>query len=335
MKKEPPKYVVRLRGAGGHKYLTFKRRGEPTRRFKCQDIQSPAFWAEYATILNRTAPIPKAFIVEGLIAAYYKSTKFESLAERTKADYTKYRSRFEANAGKAPVAQIERKHVIAWRDQLAKSNSPHFANYWLRVTRVLFEYGKDIGEVSDNPAKGVQEVKYDKQEPKPWPRNLIKAARKARPYGDRTRLLFELLYCTGQRVGDVLKLKWTDLRGNSISIKQNKTKVALLIPITAELKECLRRAPRDGETILTAYKKITPWSYRGASDAMMTLRREIGAEAHNIHAIRHTVASEIGAAGSDDEIASVTGHTTKAMVAHYAGAARQQARAKKAQKRRK
>ena len=58
---------------------------------------------------------------------------------------------------------------------------------------------------------------------------------------------------------------------------------------------------------------------------MMKLRKDIGAEAYNIHAIRHTVASEIGASGSDDEVMTITGHTTTGMVRHYARKAGQKA----------
>lgn len=332
MKKDTPAYVVRLSGV-----LYFKRRGWPTRKFVAQEI-GDAFFAEYARILNGTAPKPKAFIVKGLIASYYKSTKFQSLKPRTQADYRKYLVRFERNAGDVALVQIKRKHVISWRDELAKSDSPHYANYFVRVLRLLFEYAIDLDELPQgaNPATGRLALKVVSKKPKPWPREMIDAARDARPHGDKTRLLFELLYCTGQRVGDVLKMKWTDLRGDAIDVTQGKTDAELLLPLTDDLRECLRRAERAGETILTARAKVTPWAYRGAADAMMKLRREIGAEEYNIHAIRHTVASEIAAGdGDDDEIMSVTGHTTKGMVAHYAGAARQKARAVKAQKRRK
>jgi integrase len=331
MKKDTPPYVVRLRGV-----LYFKRRGWPTLRFQHQDLGT-AFHLEYARIRNGTAPQPKAFIVKGLISSYYRSQKFESLAPRTQADYRKYLMRFEKNAGDIEVKSIRRKHVIAWRDQLAKSDSPHYANYFVRVLRILFAYAGDIDElpVSENPAKGVSAVKYQRQKPKPWPQELIDAARAARGYDDKTRLLFELLYCTGQRIGDVLAMKWADIRGDAIDVSQRKTGAELVIPITGELQECLRRADRRGATILTANSKATPWAYRGAADAMMKLRKEIGAEAHNIHAIRHTVASEIGASGDDADVMSITGHTTSAMVRHYAGAARQKARAEKAQKGRK
>lgn len=330
MKKETPPYVVRLKGV-----LYFKRRGWPTRKFKSQEL-GDAFYAEYATILNGTAPKPKAFLVSGLIASYYKSSKYQSLKPRTKSDYSKYLSRLETNAGEVQVKNIQRKHVIAWRDQLVKSDGAHYANYWVRVLRVLLEYAIDIGEADTNVAKGVGSVKYEKRKPKPWPKDKIKAAREALPHTDRTRLLFEMLYCTGQRIGDVLNMKWADVAGDAIDVSQGKTGADLMLPLTDDLKECLRRADRRGETILCAHGKTTPWAYRGAADAMMKLRKAIGAEEYTIHAIRHTVASEIAAGeGDDDEIMAVTGHTTKGMVAHYAGAARQKVRAEKAQKKRK
>lgn len=335
MKRDHPAYVVRLKGV-----LYFKRRGWPTRKFDHQEIGN-AFYAEYATILNGTASVPKAFLVKGLIVSYYKSNKFQSLKPRTQADYRRFLTRFENNAGSVPVADIERKHVIAWRDHLVTSDGAHYANYWVRVVRVLLEYAIDIGEASANVAKGVGAVTYAKKKPMPWPKDKIKAVRKLLPHSHRTRLLFEMLYCTGQRVGDVLSMKWSDIRGGAIRVTQGKTGVDLVIPLTDDLKACLRAAERAGEYILakdmTKTQTPGPWAYRGAAAAMMKLRKhkDVQAQEYPIHAIRHTVASEIGAAGSDDEIAAVTGHTTKAMVAHYAGAARQQARAKKAQKRRK
>lgn len=79
-----------------------------------------------------------------------------------------------------------------------------------------------------------------------------------------------------------------------------------------------------------------PWSYRGAAQAIAAVRKQIGAEAYDIHALRYTAAHEIAAAGGgDDEIEAITGHKARAMVVKYAGAARQRSRAEKAQKRRK
>lgn len=332
MKKDTPRYVVRLKGV-----LYFKRRGWDTRRFKTQEI-GPAFYAEYATILNKTAPTPKAFIASGLVAAYYKSNDFQSLKPRTKQDYRKFLERFRNHAGDLPVKGIKTKHVIAWRDQLAKAETPHYANYFVRVLRILFRFAEQIDEIGKgtNPAAGVKVLKYQKQVRKAWPKELIEAARAARPHSDRTRLLFELLYCTGQRIGDVLTMRWEDIAGDAISVTQNKTDTPLVIPLTEDLKACLRAADRASVFILakdmTKTKEPGPWAYRSAAQAMMKVRREIGAEAYDIHAIRHTVASEF----DDSDLGrSITGHNTPAMFEHYAGAARQKRLAEKAQKERK
>lgn len=335
MKKERPPYVVSLQGV-----LYFKRKHWPTRKFQSQDLNSASFHAEYAMILNGTALVPKAFIVKGLVAAYLRSSKFQALKPRTQKDYRKLLVTLENSAGAVEVKSIKRKNVIAWRDQLASKRTPHYANYFVRVLRVLLEFGIDIGEIEANPAKGVGAVRYEKQRRDPWPKELIKKARAARPHSDRTRLIFEMLYCTGQRIGDVLKARWVDIRGDGICVSQGKTGAELIIPLTDDLKECLRLADRTAETIIakdmTKTRQTGPLAYRSAAQAMMKLRKDIGAEAYDIHAIRHTVASEIAAGeGDDDEVMAMTGHTTKSMAAHYAGAARQKVRAEKAQKRRK
>ena len=69
---------------------------------------------------------------------------------------------------------------------------------------------------------------------------------------------------------------------------------------------------------------------------IVAVRKQIGAEAYDIHGLRYAAAAELAALGCSDElIQSVTGHQTRAMVAKYAGAARQKTRAKEAQEKRK
>ncbi|WP_370584775.1 integrase [Paracoccus sp. IB05] len=62
------------------------------------------------------------------------------------------------------------------------------------------------------------------------------------------------------------------------------------------------------------------------------MREAIGAEKYDIHGLRYAAAAELAVAGCSDElIASITGYKTSAMVAKYAGPARQKAREKAAQ----
>ncbi len=64
----------------------------------------------------------------------------------------------------------------------------------------------------------------------------------------------------------------------------------------------------------------------------MKVRKKIGAEGYDIHSLRYTTAAELAVLGlSDEVIMSITGHSTVAMIARYAGPARQRQRAKLAQ----
>ena len=63
--------------------------------------------------------------------------------------------------------------------------------------------------------------------------------------------------------------------------------------------------------------------------------KRLGFEVYELHALRHRGIYQLASHGcTDDEIASYSGHTTKAMIEKHAGAARQRMRAGQAHKKR-
>jgi len=324
MKRDRPKYVCVKPGG-----LYFWRRPGSAVKMQSEPF-TDAWWSEYALLLKGTPPPPKGKTFRALIASYKRSDRFTKRAPRTRRDYDKVLAFVEDRLGGQDVGKVRRHHVVAWRDQ----NTGRFADYLVQVLRVLFEHAIDKGWRDDNPAKGVQTVYRPSGTRKAWPDDLVRAARETAT--GETLLLFELLVGTGQRIGDVLRMRWSDIAGDAIHVGQGKTGAELWVPFTDRLRETLREAPRRGETILTG-KRGRPLSYRAAADRMRKLRATIGAgEAHDTHALRYTTTAELAALGCDDDlIMAVTGHRTKAMVAKYAGAARQKVRAIEAQKRRK
>jgi len=324
MKRDRPKYVCVKPGG-----LYFWRRPGSAVKMQSEPF-TDAWWSEYALLLKGTPPPPKGKTFRALIASYKRSDRFTKRAPRTRRDYDKVLAFVEDRLGGQDVGKVRRHHVVAWRDQ----NTGRFADYLVQVLRVLFEHAIDKGWRDDNPAKGVQTVYRPSGTRKAWPDDLVRAARETAT--GETLLLFELLVGTGQRIGDVLRMRWSDIAGDAIHVGQGKTGAELWVPFTDRLRETLREAPRRGETILTG-KRGRPLSYRAAADRMRKLRAAIGAgEAHDTHALRYTTTAELAALGCDDDlIMAVTGHRTKAMVAKYAGAARQKVRAIEAQKRRK
>lgn len=324
MKRDLPPYVHRLKGVA-----YFIRRGERATRLTTEP-GTPDFWAEYARLLKGSRPAPATRTWRALIADYRTSDRFTRLAPRTQRDYDKVLALLERAWGDLDPGRVERRHVIEL--QRANADAVRFANYAVQVCGVVLEHAIDIGWRADNPAKGVRLLRSTRPPRGPWPDALVSAYRETAT--GAARLVGELCLGTGQRIGDVLRMRWDDIAGDAIRVKQGKTGRELWLPLTPSLRAVLAETPRRGLSIVTA-RDGRPLSYRTAHQAVMAVRQAIGAEAFTIHDWRHTTASELAALGlSDEVIMAVTGHRSVASVRRYAEAARQKARAKEAQRRR-
>ncbi len=145
----------------------------------------------------------------------------------------------------------------------------------------------------------------------------------------------EVCLGTGQRIGDVLKMRSSDIEEGGISVNQSKTSKHLWISIVSALLEAMDATPKLAVFILTNHRATDCWSYRGASQAVRNIRKEIEALDYDIHSWRYDAACELVEAGcSDDLVSAVTGQSPQ-MVVHYTRQKRQRAHAIEAQRRRK
>jgi integrase len=247
-----------------------------------------------------------------LIELYLDSPNFHDKKERTQEEYARYCRYLSEKAGTAPVKSFKRQHIIAMRDALA--DKPATSKYTLSVTKILFEYAIDIGWRKDNPAKGVKNVKQGEGH-KRWPQAAIVAFRAvAEP---DARLCFELCLGTGQRMGDVLKMRWADVDGQGVNVKQEKTGAELWVPFTDELIAYLAGVQKSGLTILSRShgRAHTRQSIRGPLERA---RKAAGVMDYTMHGLRATRAALLAEEGkSDAQIQAITGHSTTAMAAHY------------------
>lgn len=339
MKKDLPAYVTRHKRSG--KLLFTKRFGGKTVQ-RTLDTQFPEgapvpveLHLEVQRLLSGPAIIPRGQDIPSVIARYRAGPEYTRLAHRTKDDYDQILDYLAERLAGVQPKDVKRAHVIRWRDEWAES-SPHRANYRLRVFRIIMERAIDYGslETGKNPAKGVAQVRYDRRAREAWPDDLVKAFR-ATATG-QTLFLFEALLGTGQRIGDTLNMRWSDFDGQAVQVVQSKTGAKLWIPPTRELLTQMQAAEKRSVFMFPAITGQGRWSYRGAAHAIMQVRKAIGAEAYDNHALRHTATAHLARAGLDDEtIMAITGHKTAAMVRLYAGPERQKARAIKAQEARK
>lgn len=327
-KKDLPAYCYR-RGRSRHVY--FCKRGQRSIRI-VSEPGTPEFAAEYARLLRYDYSHAPAQNMGKLIDHVKTTDWWRSLAQNTRKSYARHFDYFKETMGSIDPKALRRHHVIAMRD--ANSDRPTDATRKVRCLSVLLERAIDIGWLTHNTAKGVAGLKSTREKRTAWPQDMIEAFRVEAD--ERARLIFEMLLGTGQRIGDVLAMQWGHVTPEGISVAQEKTGARLVIPPTPTLSRILAQTPRRGLFIVTQ-DNGRPVSYNLAWKDVMAVRRKIGAEAWDMHALRYAAASEIAAMPgmTQEHVSAITGHTSAAMVRLYAGAAIQKARAQEAQGKRK
>jgi integrase len=326
MKRHLPAYCY-PKGAKGYVYFV---RGGMCQRIKAAP-GSADFAAEYAMLLRGKAA-PSRTTFRALIEAYRKAPEWAKLAANTRKSYERSMTYILVNAGAVDVRTFRRRHAIEMRNALA--DHPTTANRRIGFLSALLKWGVNADFCTVNVAAKIPTLDAVGRKRGPWPQDLVEAFR-ARATG-RTALLFDLLTETGQRINDVLSMRWPDLDGDGISLTQAKTKNTVYIPLTARLRASLAQAPRKGLFIVCQDNGLRV-GYNLAWKDVMAIRREIGAEAYDIHALRHYAASQIAALPgmTADHVRAITGHSAVDMVRLYSGKAMQKARAKEAQENRK
>lgn len=88
-----------------------------------------------------------------------------------------------------------------------------------------------------NPAKGIPLFKQESDGWEPWPDDMrTEFENVATP---RARLVYELCIGTGQRIGDVLRIRWSHITDGAYDFFQGKTDKPLWIPLTDRLRAYL------------------------------------------------------------------------------------------------
>ncbi len=296
-----------------------------------------------------------------VIDAYERSNDFATLAPRTKSDYTKFIKVIREKWGTTPLAPFERDDaerkfrlpLLDWRDEWAR-RSARQAQYCFIVMGKICNVGIDRGIIKLNPCSGHRTRSLYKSDRATiiWsdhgPDNDIEAFLADAPRHLRLPLI--LAAYTGQREGDLLKLRYRDpdgiapyYDGKAITLRVNKTKEYARIPILPFLKEVLdaevARAMADDERQkwdegrLLVTMGLTPWTEDGFRSSFFKARDKARdgkgiktpeGRHKTFHDLRGTAVTMLGLAGCTTlQIAAITAHSEKTvsqiLAAHYLG----------------
>lgn len=290
---------------------------------------TPEFIASYNRAVTAKRA-PQTDLLVSVFDGYQDSTAFADLAERTRKDYRRLLRVIDSEFGDFPVVALEdrrtRGEFLAWRERLA-IKSRRQADYAFAVLARTLSWAYDRGLVPVNPCER--------------PGRLYRAARAENVWSDadetafhakapaHLRLALTLALWTGQRQGDLLRLKWAAFDGETIRLRQRKTKVSVAIPVGAPLKAALEAVKaeyqREGKSMpstILATERGTQWTESGFRASWRKACIKAGVSGVTFHDLRGTAVTRLAVAGATvPEIAAITGHSLKEvgtiLDAHY------------------
>lgn len=150
----------------------------------------------------------------------------------------------------------------------------------------------------------------------------IKAAlMTARRGGPTHCLMIDLCMLTGQRIGDVLKMRWQDVTDDGLLVDQGKTGV----PLTIEWSPALRAAVdacgagRDRIGFLLVQSTGTPYRYSGIKSAWQRAMVKAGVQDLHIHDLRGRAGADVADERGSYEAQKLLGHDSIRMTEKYIG----------------
>ena len=317
--------------AKGSTYWNYRRDGL---RQRIEDEPgTPAFLDSYNQIHAtfeaepRTGARPGTFAV--LTTAYLSSPEYKALGDRAQAEYRGYLDAMREKFGHLAYRALSRRFVMAYRDSLA--DTPSKANHAIKVLRLLLSYAVDRDLIKTNPAAKVKQLKTGDGW-QPWPEPALERFHEKAK--GSARLGFMLALYSGQRKGDVLDMRWSDVTADGfIKVKQSKTGAKLFIPIHPTLATELGKVKRTGLAIL-GRRDGRPYTSSGFNAIWRREKTRLSLHGLQFHGLRKNATVALFEAGcTPQEVQAFTGHASMEMVSHYGKGANQKAMARTAMNR--
>lgn len=266
MRPNSIRYVETVkRTSGAALYYARRYRGGPRIRLP-DDPESQEFLMAYgaamAKLSQMTSPVPRKTMnshsIGWLIRTYMDSSQFNRLASSTQK-YQRYAlKRISTLYEHTRFSKLTSKQIKL--DMEAFQTTPEAANAFLKTLKSLIKWAIHIEYVDVDPTIGVHYFPKNREGFHTWQADEMQAFEKAFPIGTPERLAYELLACTGARVGDVIRLGATNIHEGSLRYVTQKTQVCVRLPIVASLQQALDTGPVGQDTFLQLPKKCEPFS---------------------------------------------------------------------------
>lgn len=266
--------------------------------------------------------------INALIREYLLSLTFERKAKSTQKEYKRMLAEIEKQFGKMPVKALASPRVkgvfLDYQEEVGRDR-PREADNRLSVLSAVFTHAKARGKIEGNPLEGFERIYSADRSEIIWTEADIRKFMTGAAV-ELQRVLILAVH-TGQRYGDLIRLRWSDYDGAAISLVQSKGKVRVTVPCSAALRAMLDATPRQCAYIL-ARADGRPWftdkDDKALAKAWRARMNDAGfypkpfeeltkaekAQFLHFHDMRGTAVTLLSEAGATlPQICAVTGHT--------------------------
>jgi integrase len=290
---------------------------------------SPEFIESYWTAERAIAERQKGTFGE-LIRKFSLSPEFSKRADSTQKEYKRMLRKAEEHFATMPLSALNdgrvRQDFMEWRETVAKTSGFREADNRLSVISAMLSWGVDTGRLTANHISKFKRLHHADRSEIIWLPEHINAFMAIAPIEMQRALIIALH--TGQRQGDILKLKWSNYDGTRIDLRQEKSRrnglpgKPITIKCTQTLKTMLDGIERKSEFILCTktghpFKKryfLEQWDKATSLANLNSIKlpNMPNPQKLHFHDLRGTAVTMLALAGNDvPAIATITGHSQR------------------------
>ena len=323
---------VRVRPTGGLSWVLLIDAGGRTKRLSLGPVSAKSIAEARRDALKRQAADPKPEMTTAaaapvplfrdFVAGPWKDvhfTRYKPSGQRTASCYLK-RQLLPA-FGPKPLDRISPAQVGQWLNRYSRT-APGGANRALNVLCQILNFAVACGHIEVNPARGVRRnrrpalTRFLSREEVGRLHEVLDRQTRSR---DRQQAdIVRLLLLTGCRRGEIVGLRWSEVRGGMLALADSKTGPRT-VPLSSRARAILDGQPQGGSPFVFP-SPLDPACPRSPDLRFWyRIRREAGIEDVRLHDLRHTMASHAVMNGVPGPVVSrLLGHSHVRMTLRYA-----------------
>ena len=322
---------VRVRPTGGRSWVLLLDAGGHTKRASLGPVSTKtAAEARREALARQADPQPEKTagkagavpLFRNFVAGPWKEAHFDGYKPSGQRTASQYLTRQLLPAfGSKPLDRIAPAHVRQWFDRYSRA-APSGANRALNILRQIMNFATACGHVEVNPAKGIRRnrrpalTRFLSRDEVGRLHEVLD--RQTRSRDKQQADIVRLLLLTGCRRGEIVNLRWSEVRDGMLALADSKTGPRT-VPLNTQARAILDRQPQGGSPFVFPSPLDPARPHCPDLRFWYRIRREAGIEDVRLHDLRHTMASHAVMNGVPLPVVSrLLGHSSVSMTMRYA-----------------